>query len=482
MFNSRIVLPDALPAWDMAAILALDVRMDAAAEIVTLTNEIEELRTELADLYALDDAEIKDEELDRIDEVTDLIKKKERILQAKQRLVPANTPPRSRRRTPPAAPADPDPTNARGERVPAQPRNADDDARHGFGFFGEFAQNVLMAYKGNNQALDRFENVATTFGTEGVGADGGYLVPPQFREEIWQKVSGEDSLMSRCAQFTTAKNSLTFPKDETTPWDNSSSGGIRVFWEGEGDQSTASKPKFETETARLNKLMALIKITEELLDDAPGLDSYLRRWTPIKMQHVLNTAIVRGNGTGKPHGLIGAASTVTVSKENSQDAASILFPNINNMWNRLYSDLRSNSVWLINQEIEPQLEGMQFLPANEHGSATTSSSNVPVYLPAGGVADTPFARLKGRPVLPMQPCSALGTLGDIILTDLQQYMILTKGSGVQQDVSMHLHFDQAIETFRFIFRVTGQPLWNSVINPENGSNTYGSAVVLETRS
>lgn len=460
------------------------VVMDAnsGATIQDLEKQITELNNSVAEILALPEDDLDDATMTELEELENQIAKKTKILEVKKRIA-ENSTSRGRRTSPARQPVEPAPTEPkrgrRGETVPAAARNGDDDKRHGFKFFGEFANTVIQAGRNNGGALERLENVATTYGSEGVGADGGYLVPPDFSTAIWQKVRGEDSLLARCAQFTTGRNSLTFPKDETTPWENSS--GIRVFWEGEGDQGTASKPKFETTQARLNKLMALVNVTEELMEDAPGLDSYLRFWTPVKMTARINTAIVRGTGAGQPLGILNASSLVTISKENSQDAASILFPNINKMWNRIYAPLRSNAIWLINQEIEPQLEGMQFIPANEHG-AQNIGSNIPVYLPAGGVADMPFARLKGRPVIPVQPASQLGTIGDIILTDLSQYMALTKGSGIQEDTSIHLYFDQAIQVLRFIFRVTGQPIWNSVITPENGSNTYSWAVALETRA
>jgi hypothetical protein len=82
----------------------------------------------------------------------------------------------------------------------------------------------------------------------------------------------------------------------------------------------------------------------------------------------------------------------------------------------------------------------------------------------------------------MQPCSQLGTIGDIILVDMAQYLALTKGRDVQTDVSIHLYFDQDLETYRFIMRLHGLPGWSTVITPENGSNTYSWAVALETRS
>jgi len=475
-------LPDfrALLAGSVLTNVTLDARTNTLEEI---TAEIAELNDELAELSAIEEKDLSDEDVDRMEELTNLLERKQKVYDARKRVADANAAKQGRgRQTRPEPKQERTPGRGTGERVPAQPKNTAEDARHGFKFFGEFAHTVVAANKVGGAALERLENAATVYGSETVGADGGYLVPPEFRTEIWKKVQGEDSLLSRAAPFTTGRNSLTFPKDETTPWDNSA--GIRVFWEGEGDIGTESKPKFETSTARLNKLMALIKVTEELFDDAPGLDSYLRTWTPVKMVSRLNTAFIRGTGAGQPLGILNASSLITVSKETSQNAASIIMPNINKMWNRLYAPLRQNAVWLINQEIEPMLEGLAFIPSDPGPGASVSNQQAwtPVYLPAGGLSEAPFARLKGRPVIPMQPASALGTIGDIMLVDMSQYMALTKGSGIQEDVSMHLHFDQAIDTFRFIFRVTGQPLWNAVITPENGSNTYSWAVALETRA
>lgn len=449
-----------------------------AMTVQELTDEIEALRGTIEDITnsATGDEDLPDDDLAEVEEATARIARLQRALNIKEKINESGS--RGRRTD--------NGSKTRGlTTVPAIPRDPNDVRTHGFNNFGEFAAKVGQAYKRSSEdAITRLTNAATTYGTESIGGDGGWLVPPEFSDSIWKKITGEASLMSRCAPFTTSRNSLAFPKDETSPWENSS--GIRVFWEGEGDSGTASKPKFEIETARLNKLMALVKVTDELLEDAPGLDSYLRFWTPIKMTSRINTAIVRGTGVGKPLGIINAASLVTVSKETSQDATTIIFPNINNMWSRLYSECRANAVWLINQQAEPMLNGMAFIPAATQpgGSTTLLTSYTPVYLPSGTVAGSPYGTLFGRPVIPMQPCSALGTIGDIMLVDLMQYMVLTKAqaTGPQVDTSIHLHFDQAIDTYRFIFRMTGQPMWANSIDPENGTDTLGWAIALETRS
>lgn len=451
--------------------------VDARADAINFDEKFKELTAELEDLLG-DAANLGDDDHTRIDEIEAELSKLERLKNAADRIAGSK---RSTRRVAPAPAADPiQPRNARAI-IPAQPKNPFDERTHGFRNMGEFALNVHGAYTGDASSIERLTNAATTFATEATGGEGGYLVPADFRAEMWKKVNESDSLMARCADFRTSRNALTFPKDETTPWDNTT--GIITYWEGEADAVTASKAKFEVTTARLNKLMALVNVTDELLEDAAGLESYLRMWAPVKMRSRINTAIVSGNGVGKPLGILNASSLVTVAKETSQDAASIIMPNINKMWNRMYAPCRANAVWIINQECEPQLEGMQFIPANEFGSSASASVVMPVYMPSGGLSERPYATLKGRPVIPVQPCSALGTLGDIMLVDFAQYMILTKAAQEPQiDVSMHLYFDQALQSFRFMFRVTGQPLWNSVVTPENGSNTYSWAVGLATRA
>jgi HK97 family phage major capsid protein len=367
------------------------------------------------------------------------------------------------------------PTRARAAvrpRIPAQPRDVEEAGRHGFRSLGEFAMSVKAAQRAGPGQIDPrlIKNAPTTIGTEGTGADGGFAVPPDFRREIMVKVMGEESLIGRTDQLTSSSNSITLPKDETTPWQTS--GGVLANWEGEAAQLTQSKPNLGQETIRLNKLTSLVPVTEELMDDAPAMTTYLRRKVPEKFNFKINDAIVNGTGAGMPKGLLAADAKVEVAKESGQVADTIVFQNIVNMWSRLYSGCRSNAIWLINQDIEPQLLSMAF-----PGTGTA----VPVYLPPGGLSQTPFGTLMGKPVIPTEACQTLGDAGDVILTDLRQYLTAVKTSGIRQDVSMHLWFDYDITAFRFIMRVAGQSWWGSAISPKNGSATRSCVVTLAAR-
>jgi HK97 family phage major capsid protein len=163
---------------------------------------------------------------------------------------------------------------------------------------------------------------------------------------------------------------------------------------------------------------------------------------------------------------------VQVAKETGQAAATVLTENIVKMWSRMFGPCRDKAVWLINQDVEPQLFTMT-VGVGAGGQVT--------YLPPGGLSAKPFATLMGRPVLPVEWCATLGTAGDIILADLSQYVTISKG-GIDYNQSMHLRFDYDEQAFRFVFRVDGQPWWSSALTPFKGSNTQSCFVTLATRS
>lgn len=356
-----------------------------------------------------------------------------------------------------------------------------DKKRWGWQTFGDFAIAVRNGARPGGEIDNRlaYRMAPTTSGQESVGEDGGFAVPPEFRSAIMEKVMGEDSLASRCDQLTTSSNSITVPMDETTPWQTS--GGILSYWDGELDQLTQSKPALKQNNIRLNKLTTLVPVSEELLEDAPAMDSYLRAKAPAKMAFKVNLAIVQGDGVAKPLGILNSACTVSVAKVGSQVADTLVGQNVISMWARMYAPCRQNAVWLINQDIEPQLLTLMKQGKLDTGAVDTGWG-VPLYTPPGGLSQTPYGTLFGRPVIPTQACETLGDKGDIILADLSKFMYVTKGGGIRSDVSMHLYFDYAALAYRFILRVAGHPWWTSSISPRDGANTLSCFVTLDARA
>jgi HK97 family phage major capsid protein len=181
--------------------------------------------------------------------------------------------------------------------------------RWGFRDFGEFCSSVKNAALQPGKADARLiQNALSTYGSEGVAADGGFAVPPEWRSSIMEAVAGEESLLSRTDQQVASGNSITFPVDETTAWQ--STGGILAYWDGEASSMTQSKPNLKDVTLKLNRLTALVPVTEELLEDAPAMGNYVARKAAEKIAFKVTDAIINGTGAGQPLGIMNAPCKV----------------------------------------------------------------------------------------------------------------------------------------------------------------------------
>lgn len=346
------------------------------------------------------------------------------------------------------------------------------DPKGGFAHPGEFFGAVRVACSPGGAMDDRLRAaLGPDYGNETTGSDGGYAVPPDFRTQIWQKVTAEPSLLARCDQIFTSTNNLTLPKDELAPWDDSA--GIKASWTGEGGAKPQSKPDLDTMTLKLNKLTVLVPMTDELLDDAAAMSSYVVRKASEKIDFKVSLAIVQGTGVGQPQGLLTSPAKVAVPRLQGQDAASLIFPNINSMYAHLTANHRPGAVWLVHPMVDEQLPLMDF-----RRSAADPPSPVPVYLPANSIAGSPYATLYGRPVIPTEVCNALGTEGDIIFTNLSQYLTLLKTGGVRQDVSIHVYFENDVTAFRFVLRIGGQSWWGAPLASRVGAYNTSPYVTL----
>lgn len=386
--------------------------------------------------------------------------------------------PQPRRTTPQGPGVDPQHNNGGGQR-PAFSAGRDNGpgalrgvhARtHGFGHFGEFAGSVLNAVLNRGEVDKRLKAAAaSTIATEKVGADGGYLVPPEFRERIMSHVFDENDLLGRTDQQIASRNSISFPVDETTPWGAT---GVQAYWESEAAAFTQSRPSFKELTLKLNKLTALVPVTDELLEDAPSLGNYLDSAVGRVFNYKIGNSIIDGTGAGEPLGFLRSQALVTVAAE-TQAADTVIAQNVAKMWTRMPAMNRPTAIWLINPDVE-----QQFITMTLGGTSVA----IPIYMPPNGLSQSPFGTILGRPAVPHFACKALGDPGDINFVDLRQYVTAVKTGGMKSDVSLHLWFDQALAAFRFMLRIDGRPWPSQVITPPNSANTLSPFITLAARA
>ena len=346
-----------------------------------------------------------------------------------------------------------------------RPRDA--DASRGFATFGQFAIAVQKAATpGGSTDARLITKGPATFANESAGDAGGYLVPQDWADRIWRIVLGDDSLLARTNQIPTSRNSLSLPVSETTAWGAS---GVQAYWQGEGAAITPSRPSVQLRNLRLHKLSALVPASDELMEDAAALDAFIADEAARAIRYKAEDAILNGDGVGKPLGLLNAGALVTVDEEGSQSADTVVAENIAKMYARMPASSLAGAVWLINQDVLPQV-------------LTMTLGDQPIYLPPNGVAPAPFGTLLGRPIVLTPHCQTVGDVGDVLFVDLRQYLTLIKRGGLQTASSIHLWFDQDLTAFRFTFRIAGQPWMNAPITPDHGGNTLSPFVALAPRT
>jgi HK97 family phage major capsid protein len=351
------------------------------------------------------------------------------------------------------------------------------DPKRGFKSFAEFASRVFDSGQNPRGDAMLMQVAAGTGLTQAVNSEGGVLVPPAFSKTIWDRVMQmSNSLLSYCDPIAVdaGVESVTVPAiNETSRADGSRMGGIRGYWKSELTGMTESRPAFREVKLTPHELYVFCYISDRLLRNSPSTASQvMEKGAASEIAFKIGDAIIEGTGAGMPRGIVGHDATVDVTKETNQAAATIVPANIRKMMSRLHINFRDGAVWFVNQDVLPVLEAMEF---------NVGVGGVPAYLPPGGMSDSPYSRLYGRPVVPIEYASTVGTTGDIILANLGAYAAAIKGI-VDSAYSIHLKFDYAQTAYRVIFEMDGQPWLQSKITPFKGTNTTSPFVTLATRS
>lgn len=361
-----------------------------------------------------------------------------------------------------------EPEDRSTEKPEVKPTPAKDNEKR----FSSFGEQLMAAYRAampGGKVDERLSTRAASGLNETTPSDGGFLVQQDFVTELLKRTYETGILASKVKKIpisTNANGMKINAIDEDSRANGSRWGGVQTYWEGEADEITASKPKFRQMELSLKKLTGLCYATDELLQDAAALEAVIRQAFAEEFGFKIDDAILSGSGEGEPLGILNSGAIVTVAKEASQTDI-ITVENLIKMWNRLWSRSRANAVWYINQELEPYLY-------------TLKIGDKPVYIPAGGLSEKPYGTLFGRPVVPIEQCSAAGEVGDIILADIGQYLLIDKG-GVKSASSIHVRFLYDENVFRFIYRVDGKPIWTKPLTPYKGSATVSPFVTLAKR-
>lgn len=368
---------------------------------------------------------------------------------------------------PPLAPA----PNARSK---GQHYNAKADACQLDGKFestGDLLHALYGEKIGNMSARTRMQGIRNGFSST-VPSDGGFLIPEEFRAELMQVALESAVVRPRARVIPMATPRIKFPAIDSTSNAASVFGGIVGYWTEEAGALTATSATFSAITLDAQKLTGYTEIPNELLNDsAVSVAAFVDQVFPQALAWFEDDAFFRGNGAGMPLGFLHAqnTATVTVAKEASQAAATIVWENLVKMYARLLPSSIQNAVWIAHIDTFPELATM---------ALSVGTGGAPIWL-TDGTAAGPMTIL-GRPVIFTEKAETTGTAGDINLVDLSYYLI-----GDRQQItamtSEHFKFNIDTTAYRIIQRVDGRPWLKSAITPRKGANTMSPFVKLATR-
>ena len=193
------------------------------------------------------------------------------------------------------------------------------------------------AYKEDFGYLLRGKRMVHNVLSEGVDANGGYIVPEEFERQIVDTLK-EENVMRRLCKVITTSNERKIPVAATHS---------TAAWTAENAAFTESGPTFSQKTIDAYKLTDLIKVSVELLDDSAfDLENYIAREFANAFSTAEEQAFCVGTGSSQPTGLFTAnGGTVGVTTASS---TAVTVDEVISLVYALKAPYRKNAKFLMN--------------------------------------------------------------------------------------------------------------------------------------
>jgi HK97 family phage major capsid protein len=304
---------------------------------------------------------------------------------------------------------------------------------------------------------------------EGSGQTGGYIVPPQFMNELLTIAAEDGFIEQRAKVLPMTSRTAQWPMlDITTVQSTGTSpyfGGILATWQPEATTISETDPIFrQSEWTAWDLVLYTVSSNQLLADNGIGLDALLTQLFGQAIVWYKEYAYLQGKGAGStmPLGIINAPATLLQTRSVAgrftlADAAAML----------AHLQIRSwdDACWIMHQSVIPQLIQM----------VDNASSNRLVWLSPMGNGTSmgpaamklPTAFLNGLPIYFTEKLPSLGTKGDVMLVDWSKYVIGMR-MDYQVDVSPHYLFRNNQLAWRVVARADGKPWLNSYITDSSG--------------
>lgn len=306
-------------------------------------------------------------------------------------------------------------------------------------------------------------DIETRDQTMGVGSQGGYLVPAQFRPELLMLAS-QKSIVRPRAFVIPSGDSPDAELDMPALSQGASGvfGGVEVHWTAEGAEMSETAAALGNIKLKPQEVTGLTYITNKLMRNAPTASSIVTRLLGDALRCAEDYVFLRGDGVGKPLGVRYLPGRISVERKN---ASKIYWDDVVNMQKALNPDSQENCVWVANQSAYAQIKDLK----DSSGNRIFVESNIVKGFPA---------TLDGKPIIFTGRTPVLGSEGDLMLCDFSYYMV-KDGYGPFIAFSEHVKFTSNRTAVKIVRSVDGQGWVDAPLTLEDGSTQVSPYVVLK---
>lgn len=297
----------------------------------------------------------------------------------------------------------------------------------------EYKQAALTALRSNFQKV-------TNYLSEGIAADGGYLVPDEWDSRLMDILEEENILRQLATEITTSgahKINITATRPAAS-------------WVAEGAPLTFQAATFGQKTLDAHKLHVGIQVTNELLyDNKFNLENHIIEQFGKALANAEEDAFINGTGVGRPTGILTTAAADSDMTVTTTGAA-ISADDIINLAYGLKRPYRKNAVFVVNDATISLIRKFK--------DSTLNYIWTPSYV--AGEAD----RILGYPVYTTPYMPLAGTSGNmaVIFGDLSYYNIGDRETRTFRELRER-YADNDMTAFLMTERVDGLLLINEAV-------------------
>ncbi len=174
---------------------------------------------------------------------------------------------------------------------------------------------------------------------EGVDSEGGYLVPDEFERTLVQGLNEETVIRAHAHVITTSNGLHKIPVVAAHG---------SAAWIDEEGAYTESDEIFGQAQLDAHKVGTIIKVSEELLNDAAfDLEGYIRSEFIRRIGDKEEEAFLTGNGSSKPTGILNATGGGEIGVTTAS-ATAITADELIDLFYSLKAPYRKKAIWILN--------------------------------------------------------------------------------------------------------------------------------------